>query len=143
MSWFGNINVLTFLRDIGKHCSVNQMIDKEAVSGVSTVKIRGFRSLSFLDLLQGYDFACLNKQYGVVLQIGGSDQWGNITSGINLTGRLHQNQVFGLTVPLITEPMAPNYVNRRRAGWLIRRKPARTKSTSSGSTLRMPTFTAS
>ncbi|MDR9828950.1 tyrosine--tRNA ligase, partial [Vibrio sp. FNV 38] len=53
--------------------------------------------------LQGYDFACLNKQYGVVLQIGGSDQWGNITSGIDLTRRLHQNQVFGLTVPLITK----------------------------------------
>ena len=55
------------------------------------------------NLLQGYDFACLNKQYGVVLQIGGSDQWGNITSGIDLTRRLHQNQVFGLTVPLITK----------------------------------------
>lgn len=53
--------------------------------------------------MQGYDFACLNKQYGVVLQIGGSDQWGNITSGIDLTRRLHQNQVFGLTVPLITK----------------------------------------
>ncbi|MBN6335576.1 tyrosine--tRNA ligase, partial [Escherichia coli] len=55
------------------------------------------------NLLQGYDFACLNKLHGVALQIGGSDQWGNITSGIDLTRRLHQNQVFGLTVPLITK----------------------------------------
>ncbi len=52
---------------------------------------------------KGYDFACLNKLHGVALQIGGSDQWGNITSGIDLTRRLHQNQVFGLTVPLITK----------------------------------------
>ncbi|WP_077949292.1 tyrosine--tRNA ligase, partial [Listeria monocytogenes] len=55
------------------------------------------------NLLQGYDFACLNKLHGVALQISGSDQWGNITSGIDLTRRLHQNQVFGLTVPLITK----------------------------------------
>ncbi|HBQ80622.1 MAG TPA: tyrosine--tRNA ligase, partial [Erwinia persicina] len=55
------------------------------------------------NLLQGYDFACLNERHDVVLQIGGSDQWGNITSGIDLTRRMHQNQVFGLTVPLITK----------------------------------------
>lgn len=102
--WFGSMNVLTFLLDIGKHFSVNQMINKEAVkqrlnrddSGIS------FTEFSY-NLLQGYDFACLNKQYGVALQIGGSDQWGNITSGIDLTRRLHQNTVYGLTVPLITK----------------------------------------
>lgn len=102
--WFGQMNVLTFLRDIGKHFSVNQMINKEAVkqrldradSGIS------FTEFSY-NLLQGYDFACLNEMHGVTLQIGGSDQWGNITSGIDLTRRLHQNQVFGLTVPLITK----------------------------------------
>lgn len=102
--WFGDMNVLTFLRDIGKHFSVNQMINKEAVkqrlnrddSGIS------FTEFSY-NLLQGYDFASLNKQYGVELQIGGSDQWGNITSGIDLTRRMHQNQVYGLTVPLITK----------------------------------------
>ncbi len=102
--WFGQMNVLTFLRDIGKHFSVNQMISKEAVkqrlsradSGIS------FTEFSY-NLLQGYDFACLNGSHGVSLQIGGSDQWGNITSGIDLTRRLHQNQVFGLTVPLITK----------------------------------------
>ncbi|WP_413738944.1 tyrosine--tRNA ligase [Sodalis sp. RH21] len=102
--WFGNMNVLTFLRDIGKHFSVNQMINKEAVkqrlnrddSGIS------FTEFSY-NLLQGYDFASLNQQYGVELQIGGSDQWGNITSGIDLTRRMHQKQVYGLTVPLITK----------------------------------------
>lgn len=102
--WFSSMNVLTFLRDIGKHFSINQMINKEAVkqrlnrddSGIS------FTEFSY-NLLQGYDFSCLNKQYGVVLQIGGSDQWGNITSGINLTRRLNQDTVFGLTVPLITK----------------------------------------
>jgi tyrosyl-tRNA synthetase len=102
--WFGGMNVLTFLRDIGKHFSVNQMINKEAVkqrlnrddSGIS------FTEFSY-NLLQAYDFACLNKAQGVALQIGGSDQWGNITSGIDLTRRLHQQQVYGLTVPLITK----------------------------------------
>ncbi|WP_019209911.1 tyrosine--tRNA ligase [Yersinia massiliensis] len=102
--WFGGMNVLTFLRDIGKHFSVNQMINKEAVkqrlnrddSGIS------FTEFSY-NLLQAYDFACLNKAHGVVLQIGGSDQWGNITSGIDLTRRLHQQQAYGLTVPLITK----------------------------------------
>lgn len=66
-----------------------------------TIRI-SFTEFSY-NLLQGYDFACLNKLHGVALQIGGSDQWGNITSGIDLTRRLHQNQVFGLTVPLITK----------------------------------------
>ena len=110
------------------------------------MKIRGFRSLSFpTTCCRGYDFACLNKQYGVVLQIGGSDQWGNITSGIDLTRRLHQNQVFGLTVPLITKTDGTNLKVKLKAaqsGW-IEEKPARTNSTSSGSALRMPTFTAS
>ncbi|MDR0805929.1 MAG: tyrosine--tRNA ligase [Enterobacteriaceae bacterium] len=102
--WFGGMKVLTFLRDIGKHFSVNTMINKEAVkqrlnrddSGIS------FTEFSY-NLLQSYDFAMLNKDHGVELQIGGSDQWGNITSGIDLTRRLHQQQVYGFTVPLITK----------------------------------------
>ncbi|MCD1126539.1 tyrosine--tRNA ligase [Jinshanibacter sp. LJY008] len=102
--WFGGMKVLTFLRDIGKHFSVNAMINKEAVkqrlnrddSGIS------FTEFSY-NLLQAYDFACLNKEHGVELQIGGSDQWGNITSGIDLTRRLHQKQTYGFTVPLITK----------------------------------------
>ncbi|MDF7680829.1 tyrosine--tRNA ligase [Enterobacteriaceae bacterium ESL0689] len=102
--WFGSMNVLTFLRDIGKHFSVNQMINKEAVRQRLNRDDQGISFTEFsYNLLQGYDFACLNKRHNVVLQIGGSDQWGNITSGIDLTRRLHQNQVFGLTVPLITK----------------------------------------
>ncbi len=102
--WFGGMNVLTFLRDIGKHFSVNQMINKEAVKQRLNRDDQGISFTEFsYNLLQGYDFACLNKLHGVALQIGGSDQWGNITSGIDLTRRLHQKQVFGLTVPLITK----------------------------------------
>ena len=102
--WFGGMNVLTFLRDIGKHFSVNQMINKEAVKQRLNRDDQGISFTEFsYNLLQGYDFACLNERHGVALQIGGSDQWGNITSGIDLTRRLHQNQVFGLTVPLITK----------------------------------------
>lgn len=102
--WFGPMNVLTFLRDIGKHFSVNQMINREAVKQRLTRADSGISFTEFsYNLLQGYDFACLNEQHGVSLQIGGSDQWGNIVSGIDLTRRLHQNQVFGLTVPLITK----------------------------------------
>ncbi len=98
------MNVLTFLRDIGKHFSVNQMINKEAVKQRLNRDDQGISFTEFsYNLLQGYDFACLNELHGVALQIGGSDQWGNITSGIDLTRRLHQNQVFGLTVPLITK----------------------------------------
>lgn len=102
--WFGGMNVLTFLRDIGKHFSVNQMINKEAVKQRLNRDDVGISFTEFsYNLLQGYDFACLNKMHNVVLQIGGSDQWGNITSGIDLTRRLHQQQVYGLTVPLITK----------------------------------------
>ncbi|CAK9884915.1 MAG: Tyrosine--tRNA ligase [Candidatus Erwinia impunctatus] len=102
--WFGSMNVLTFLRDIGKHFSVNQMINREAVKQRLNRDDQGISYTEFsYNLLQGYDFACLNERHDVVLQIGGSDQWGNITSGIDLTRRLHQNTVYGLTVPLITK----------------------------------------
>jgi len=102
--WFGGMNVLTFLRDIGKHFSVNQMINKEAVKQRLNRDDRGISFTEFsYNLLQGYDFSELYSRHEVVLQIGGSDQWGNITSGIDLTRRMHQKQVFGLTVPLITK----------------------------------------
>lgn len=102
--WFGSMNVLTFLRDIGKHFSVNQMINKEAVKQRLNRDDVGISFTEFsYNLLQGYDFASLNERHDVVLQIGGSDQWGNIVSGIDLTRRLHQNQAWGLTVPLITK----------------------------------------
>ena len=98
------MSALDFLRDVGKHFSVNSMIAKESVkqridregSGIS------FTEFSY-SLLQGLDFAELNKQYNCTLQVGGSDQWGNIVGGIDLARRRNQAQCFGLTVPLITK----------------------------------------
>ncbi|MBY0345573.1 MAG: tyrosine--tRNA ligase [Neisseriaceae bacterium] len=102
--WFSKLNVLDFLRDIGKHFSVNNMIAKESVqqrlnrdgSGIS------FTEFSY-SLLQGYDFVELNSNYDCELQIGGSDQWGNIVAGIDLTRRMNQKSTYGLTLPLITK----------------------------------------
>lgn len=102
--WFGSMNCLDFLRDIGKHFSVNSMLNKESVKQRIERDDVGISFTEFAySLLQGYDFAELNKRHGAVLEIGGSDQWGNITAGIDLTRRLHQKQVFGLTLPLVTK----------------------------------------
>ena len=102
--WFGSMNCLDFLRDIGKHFSVNAMLNKESVKQRIERDDVGISFTEFAySLLQGYDFAKLNKRHGAVLEIGGSDQWGNITTGIDLTRRLHQKQVFGLTLPLVTK----------------------------------------
>jgi tyrosyl-tRNA synthetase len=104
LDWLGQLPMLDFLRDVGKHFSVNAMVHKESVkqrieregAGIS------FTEFAYL-LLQSYDFSALYKQYGCTVQIGGSDQWGNITGGIDLTRRQHQAQVYGLTLPLITK----------------------------------------
>lgn len=102
--WFDSMNCLDFLRDIGKHFSVNAMLNKESVKQRIERDDVGISFTEFAySLLQGYDFAELNKRHGAVLEIGGSDQWGNITAGIDLTRRLHQKQVFGLTLPLVTK----------------------------------------
>ena len=104
LDWIAGLDLLTFLRDVGKHFSVNAMIQKESVkqrieregSGIS------YTEFSYM-ILQSLDFAELNKRYDCSLQVGGSDQWGNITGGIELTRRLHGKRVFGLTMPLITK----------------------------------------
>ena len=102
--WFGSMNCLEFLRDIGKHFSVNAMIKKESVQQRLTREDQGISYTEFsYSLLQGYDFAELYKRHDCMLQIGGSDQWGNIVAGTDLTRRLHQKQVYGLTLPLITK----------------------------------------
>ena len=102
--WFGGMNCLEFMRDIGKHFSVNAMIKKESVQQRLTREDQGISYTEFsYSLLQGYDFAELYKRHDCVLQIGGSDQWGNIVAGTDLTRRMHQKQVFGLTLPLITK----------------------------------------
>ena len=104
LDWVGKIDVLTFLRDVGKHFSVNNMINKESVR--QRIEREG-EGISFTEftymLLQSYDFAELYQRNQCTLQIGGSDQWGNITGGIDLTRRLHGVQVFGLTMPLVTK----------------------------------------
>ena len=102
--WFSGMSALDFLRDIGKHFSVNAMIKKESVQQRINRDEQGISYTEFsYSLLQGYDFVELNRRYDCVLQIGGSDQWGNITAGTDLTRRLNQKQVYGLTLPLVTK----------------------------------------
>ncbi len=102
--WFSGMNCLEFLRDIGKHFSVNAMIKKESVQQRIQREDQGISYTEFsYSLLQGYDFAELYKRHGCKIQVGGSDQWGNITAGTDLTRRLHQTQAYGMTVPLITK----------------------------------------
>ncbi|MCV2881554.1 tyrosine--tRNA ligase [Actibacterium sp. XHP0104] len=100
--WLDGLNYLEFLRDIGRHFSVNRMLSFESVKS----RLDREQSLSFLEfnymILQAYDFLELNKRYGCLLQMGGSDQWGNIVNGIDLTRRVIDNTVFGLTSPLLT-----------------------------------------
>ncbi len=104
LDWTRNFSVLDFLRDVGKHFSVNAMVQKESVKQRIEREGEGisFTEFSYM-ILQSYDFAQLNKQYGCTLQIGGSDQWGNITGGIDLTRRMNNQQVFGATLPLVTK----------------------------------------
>ena len=96
--------MLTFLRDVGKHFSINAMVQKESVK--QRIEREG-AGISFTEftymILQSYDFAELYRRYDCGLQLGGSDQWGNITAGIELTRRLYGGRVFGLTMPLITK----------------------------------------
>ena len=104
LDWMAGLSALDFLRDIGKHFSVNAMINKESVRQRlvrSDVGI-SFTEFSYL-LLQSYDFAELYRRHGCTVQIGGSDQWGNITGGIDLARRLHRATVYGLTLPLVTK----------------------------------------
>jgi len=102
-SWTAGISFLDFLRDIGKHFSVNQMVAKESVRARMEDREVGisYTEFSYM-LLQAFDFMVLRRDAGCDLQIGGSDQWGNITAGIELTRKKLGQPVFGLTLPLIT-----------------------------------------
>ncbi|MCH2324755.1 MAG: tyrosine--tRNA ligase [Pseudomonadales bacterium] len=104
LDWTQGYDVLGFLRDVGKHFSVNAMIQKESVKQRIDREGEGisFTEFSYM-LLQSYDFAELNNRYNCTVQIGGSDQWGNITGGIDLTRRMNQNQVYGVTTSLVTK----------------------------------------
>lgn len=100
--WLDELNYLDFLRDIGRHFSINRMLSFESVKS----RLDREQSLSFLEfnymILQAYDFLELNRRYGCVLQMGGSDQWGNIINGIDLTRRVLDHEIYGLTSPLLT-----------------------------------------
>jgi tyrosyl-tRNA synthetase len=104
LDWTRGMDVLTFLRDVGKHFSINQMIAKESVKQRIDREGAGISFTEFTYMiLQSYDFQQLNASYDCSLQIGGSDQWGNITGGTDLTRRMNGNQAYGLTMPLITK----------------------------------------
>jgi tyrosyl-tRNA synthetase len=104
LDWASEMNVLDFLRDVGKHFSVNAMINKESVQQRLNREGAGISFTEFsYALLQGMDFAELNRRYDCTLQVGGSDQWGNIVGGIDLSRRQNGAQTFGLTVPLVTK----------------------------------------
>lgn len=104
LDWTKDVDVLSFLRDVGKHFSINSMIQKESVKQRIDREGAGISFTEFTYMiLQSYDFAELNKRFGCSVQIGGSDQWGNITGGIDLTRRMNREQVFGLTLPLVTK----------------------------------------
>jgi tyrosyl-tRNA synthetase len=100
--WLDALNYVDFLRDIGRHFSINRMLAFDSVK----LRLERQQELSFLEfnymILQAYDFVELYRRYGCVLQMGGSDQWGNIVNGIDLGRRLHNAQLFALTSPLIT-----------------------------------------
>jgi tyrosyl-tRNA synthetase len=102
LSWTGDVKLLDFLRDVGKHFTVNQMVAKESVKA----RLQSEDGISFTEfsymLLQAHDYFVLHEQEGCQLQIGGSDQWGNITAGIELIRRRTGDHAHGLTWPLIT-----------------------------------------
>ncbi|URJ23445.1 tyrosine--tRNA ligase [Blochmannia endosymbiont of Camponotus sp. C-003] len=102
--WLSSISLLTFLRDIGKFFSINKMINKDAIKKRLQKNNYGISYTEFsYNLLQSYDFTYLYKNYDAILQIGGSDQWGNIVSGIDLIRRTYKRTVYGLTMPLLTK----------------------------------------
>jgi tyrosyl-tRNA synthetase len=100
--WLNALNYIDFLRDVGRHFSINRMLAFDSVK----MRLDRQQELSFLEfnymILQAYDFVELYRRHGCILQMGGSDQWGNIVNGIDLGRRLHNAQFFALTSPLIT-----------------------------------------
>jgi len=119
--WTESLDVITFLRDIGKHFSLNYMLAKDAVDS------RLERGISFTEfsymILQAHDFLNLHRDYGCLLQCGGSDQWGNITAGLELVRKVDGHEVFGLTMPLVTKSDGTKFgKSESGAIWLDRNK---------------------
>ena len=119
-AWLGELQMVDFLRDVGKHFSVNSLLNKESVKRRVKDEDTGisFTEFSYV-LLQAYDFLALNEKYGCTFQMGGSDQWGNITAGIQLIRRARDQKAYGVTYPLVTGPDG-NKFGKTEAGtiWL-------------------------
>ncbi len=112
--WFSQINCLDFLRDIGKQFRIGPMLSKESVK----VRLNSQEGMSYTEfsyqLLQAYDFEYLFRNHNIVLQLGGSDQWGNITAGIELIRKLQSKEAYGITFPLITRSDGKNLEKVRK-----------------------------
>ena len=125
LDWIGPFSYLDFLRDVGKNFSVNTMLAKDSVKA----RLAGEAGLSYTEfsymLLQAYDFVKLNELHDCELQVGGSDQWGNITAGIDLARRMRSVQLFGMTCPLLTDAEGRKMGKSEKTGtvWL---SPAKT-----------------
>jgi tyrosyl-tRNA synthetase len=118
--WFNGYGYLDFLRDIGKHFSVNMMMAKDSVRARLEDREQGisYTEFSYM-LIQAYDFLSLHDRHGCRLQLGGSDQWGNITAGIDLVRRLRGKEVFGLTMPLVTNASGQKFGKSEKGNvWL-------------------------
>lgn len=104
MEWTENLTVIDYLRDIGKHFSVNAMIQKESVRNRIEDESKGisYTEFSYM-ILQSYDFVVLNRRFDCTIQMGGSDQWGNITAGMDLIRRMEGKQAYAITYPLVTK----------------------------------------
>ena len=100
--WFKDMRLLDFLRDVGKHLTVNYMLAKDSVKSRMETGI-SYTEFSY-QLIQAYDYYWMNKNYGVTMQMGGSDQWGNITAGVELIRRMGGGEAYAVTSPLITKP---------------------------------------
>ncbi|VFP81376.1 tyrosine--tRNA ligase [Buchnera aphidicola] len=125
-SWFQDISILSFLRKIGIHFSINYMIHKKSVKKRLLKEKTGMSFTEFsYSLMQAYDFSILYKRYGVKLQIGGSDQWGNILSGIHLIKKLYNDEVFGATNSLLTDTSGKKF-GKTEKGTTIWLDPKRT-----------------
>ena len=121
--WFREMNVLAFLRDVGRHFRLGTMLAKDSVRA----RFESEEGMSFTEfsyqLLQGYDFWYLFQHHGVTLQIGGSDQWGNITAGIDLVRKVASTEVYGLTLPLLVRSDGQKFgKSEKGAIWLSRDK---------------------
>jgi len=120
LDWLGELPLVDFLRDVGKHFSVNQMLAKDAVKRRISNEETGISFTEFsYSLLQSYDFMELRRREGCTVQIGGSDQWGNITAGIDLIRRMDGERAYGVVFPLLTQASGEKFGKTEKGGvWL-------------------------